>query len=225
MSPGALSSSHCERLPALRTARSPGAKCTPSHMDGHFFPEAWSPGGPLASGWLGTQSVWPPPVCPKRWMQDGVPVCSELRRPSGHVFWSSFLPPRPATAPAMLLRPRQPHLGATLWPLGGASVPRRLQGPRSREGRVPGQGRVWHSVGPVETGKRQQGCRSSVGVTAQEPGRPRRAESTGRGGAPLGPGRRGEAAPRGPRPPAAGPARQPCDRAGILGWRPVLLVY
>lgn len=107
----------------------------------HFFPESSPPGGPLASGWLSTESVWSPPACPKRWMQDGVPVCSELRRPSGHVFWSSFLLPRPATAPAMFLRPRQQHLGAMLWPLGSASVTRRLQGPRSREGRVPGQGR------------------------------------------------------------------------------------
>ena len=106
-----------------------------------FLPRVLAPWWAPACGWLSTQSVWPPPACPKRWMQAGVPGCSELRRPSGHDFWSSFLPPRPATAPAMFLRPRQPHLGARPWPLVGASVTRRLQGPRSREGRVPGQGR------------------------------------------------------------------------------------
>lgn len=108
----------------------------------HFFPESWPPGGPLASGCSAPSLCGPLLPVPSggcRMASRSVQSSDDLQDMfSGPV----SCPPRPATAPAMFLRPRQQHLGAVLWPLGGASVTRRLQGPRSREGRVPGQGRA-----------------------------------------------------------------------------------
>lgn len=188
----------------------------------HFFPESWPPGGPLASGCSAPSLCGPLLPVPSggcRMASRSVQSSDDLQDMfSGPV----SCPPRPATAPAMFLRPRQQHLGAVLWPLGGASVTRRLQGPRSREGRVPGQGRAISGSRVAFRGP---------GGDREAWGSPRRIlaalgvrKALGGVGLLWDPGS-GGAAPRGPRPRAAGPARQPCDRAGILGWRPVLFVY